>query len=95
MSLESSKLENVQLRSDGALIARCPACSEEGRDQGGNHLIVLPDGRFGCVVNSGDDDNARRHRREIWVLAGKRDGQNFSRTPKRRLVLTPWQTADD
>ena len=66
--LDRSKLTNVQDRDDGAYVARCPACAEQGHDETGNHLIVYPNGAFGCVVFTGDNDNARKHRSRIRQL---------------------------
>lgn len=51
--------------------ARCPACAEHGGDaHGERHLLIEPDGRFGCCANPGDSG----HRRRIWRLAGMRSG---------------------
>lgn len=69
MSLEISKLENARERGD-KIIARCPACAEHGRDEKGEHLVIMPDGRFGCVVYPGAA--GKEHRKEIFALAGKR-----------------------
>lgn len=71
MSLEISRLENVCKRGNKTT-ARCPACAESGHDLSGEHLIVNEDGRFGCVVYSGDSPDARAHRRRIFALCGDR-----------------------
>jgi hypothetical protein len=72
MSLDLTKLEKI--RSHGEKItARCPAYAENGGDRTGNHLIVQPDGRFGCVVCPGVTSEARRHRSRIFALCGLRE----------------------
>lgn len=43
-------------------IGPCPACREDGRDNAGNHLVLWPDGRFGCVCNPGDAGHDHRVR---------------------------------
>lgn len=64
MGLDISKLENIQQKPDGTIIAACPACRAGGADQKGEHLIIYPNGKFGCVVNQGDS----KHRRDIFRL---------------------------
>lgn len=67
MALDINQLTNVKRMSDGRTIAQCPACAESGHDRNGkNHLIIWPDGRFGCVANPGD----KEHRKRIWGLVG-------------------------
>lgn len=68
MSLDLSKLEKVKARQD-RIIARCPACWEMGNDASGNHLVIWPDGRFGCSVFPDD----KSHRQIIAKLAGLPD----------------------
>ncbi len=68
MSLIMEKLEGVEFRGD-KFIAVCPACREQGADKSGDHLVVYPDGRFGCVVHPRDE----LHRRRIWWLAGDQE----------------------
>lgn len=99
MSLIRSKLEKVVERADGSLIARCPACAAIGRDRTGNHLKVAPDGRFACVVFPGDAPESKKHRSEIYRLAG--DGRSSG--PRAAwmdgpegwqgatLTITPWR----
>lgn len=68
-SLDVRKLENAKLKVKDnvtVIIARCPACAEEGADHSSDHLIVYSDGRFGCVVHEKETD----HRRRILQLAG-------------------------
>ncbi|HWI57992.1 MAG TPA: hypothetical protein VNZ22_12255 [Bacillota bacterium] len=80
MSLNLQKLTKVRRRPNGTLLAQCPACAAAGQDRQGQHLVVYPDGRFGCAVHPGPE--GRPHRQEIWRLAGER--APYSRPP---LVL--------
>ncbi len=66
MSLVLSKLEKVRHLGNGGIEARCPACAEGGHDRKGEHLLIKPDGRFGCCANPKD----REHRKRIFALAG-------------------------
>lgn len=86
MSLTRTKLENVKERPDGSYTARCPACAAAGRDStAGNHLLVRPDGVFSCVVFAGDNPEAKKHRQEIYRLAG--DGEAPKHKP---ATAVPW-----
>lgn len=90
MPLNLNKLEKVVNKPDGKIEARCPACAEQGDDKTGNHLVVYPDGRFGCVANPGDKD----HSRAILRLAGG-DFAQLPETPRlkiNRLHFPPIQT---
>ncbi len=72
---------------DGTLVARCPACAARGQDGKGEHLVVYPDGRFGCVVHPGDA--GWLHRKVIWEAAGERGGKpNLGRRPPLVLKFT-------
>jgi hypothetical protein len=64
--LNKAKLQNIVEKADGSYTARCPACASSGADAKGEHLIVYPDGAFGCVVHEDDKD----HRKAIAVLVG-------------------------
>ena len=66
MSLNLTKLEKVRHLANGAVEARCPACAEGGHDRKGEHLMIKPDGRFGCCAHPKD----REHRKRIFALAG-------------------------
>ena len=73
MKIDISKLTHrrTKIREGQTVItARCPACEEEGHDSSGEHLIVFPDGRFGCVVNPVDDGDSKPHRKRILELVG-------------------------
>lgn len=86
MSLDLSKLENARQRGE-KIIARCPACAEHGHDEKGEHLVIMSDGRFGCVTCPGAA--GKEHRQRIYALAGdgslSRRGSSMIRV--RRPVL--------
>lgn len=85
MSLDFSKLECVKALADRT-IAACPACREQGHDKKGDHLVIWPDGKFGCVSNP--EDGA--HRSRIFALAGEKDEKpSPARTPARRRSSWP------
>jgi len=70
MGLDLRRLKVSRRLEDGTVVARCPACAAEGQDRKGEHLVVYPDGRFGCVAYPGD--GGWLHRREIWAAVGER-----------------------
>lgn len=78
MSLDTSKLQNVVKKSNGNLVAQCPACAAEGHDKQGDHLFLSTDGKFGCIKHPDD----KEHNQQIWKLAG----QSESPAPTRRKV---------
>jgi len=50
---------------------RCPACAQNGGDEGGQHLIVFKErGNFACAAYPGDP----AHRRIIWDKVGMANG---------------------
>ncbi len=65
--LDINQLSKVKYYG-GKIIAQCPACAEEGRDQKGQHLFVTPKGEFGCVLYPGDLGHG--HRQKIHALVG-------------------------
>ncbi|MCP4986066.1 MAG: hypothetical protein GY928_08350 [Colwellia sp.] len=71
MSIDQGKLENVK-NTGSRIVARCPACAEQGGDKNGNHLLIDGQGRFSCVVYSGG--SGMEHRKRIWALVGVKDG---------------------
>jgi hypothetical protein len=77
MSLDIKKLENVSEKPDGKITARCPACAKDGRDRKGDHLIIFPDKKFGCVKYEKDAE----HRKLIQALAG--DGKRQAHVPSK------------
>lgn len=62
--LQTDKLQKVKNRP-GKTVARCPACAEAGGDRKGQHLIIYPNGKFGCITHPDD----QKHNRRIWELA--------------------------
>jgi hypothetical protein len=76
MSLDLSKLESVKPGRDKTT-ARCPACAEKGDDHSHDHLIIYPDGRFGCVAHPKDG----AHNKAIFRLVGVKDGNSAERGP--------------
>ena len=65
--INRSKLKKVVQR-DGKIEAQCPACAQAGADSKGNHLVLFPDGKFGCVANPNDNE----HNKIILRLVGER-----------------------
>ena len=70
MSLDVRKLTVSRRLEGGTVVARCPACAAVGQDRSGEHLVVYPDGRFGCVVHPGEA--GWLHRKMIWEAVGER-----------------------
>ena len=66
--IDINKLEKVKHLAGGKVIARCPACAEDGGDKSGNHFFMSADGKFGCCVNPGAD--GKDHRKRIFALIG-------------------------
>lgn len=64
--LNLDRLENQKQGADGKMTYRCPACAAKEMDSAGEHLVVYPDGRFGCVAHPED----KKHRAEIIRLTG-------------------------
>lgn len=67
MGLDLKKLEKVRPHGSN-IIARCPACAEDGKDGKGDHLCIFPDGKFSCVVYPSED--GKNHRKRIFALVG-------------------------
>ena len=63
--IDIDKLESPKPNGKG-ITARCPACAEQNSDKRKhNHLSILEDGRFNCVV-----DDSTEHRNRILELVG-------------------------
>lgn len=77
MGLDISKLEKVRQNGPN-IIARCPACAEDGNDRKGEHLFINDKGKFGCVRHPGIEGSA--HRRRIFELIGIKDDSFKVRT---------------
>jgi len=84
MGLDLSKLQKIK-HHGSKIIARCPACAEEGGDRKGEHLFIEPVRRFGCVVYPGIDGH--NHRQRIFELTGIKDGS--AKSFKIRKPLSP------
>ena len=68
--LDPARLENVRT-VNGKTLARCPACAESGGDKSGEHLVIQPSGRWGCVKHPGAA--GAEHRRRIFALVGRKN----------------------
>ena len=84
MSLDLSKLQNVKTVA-GKTTARCPACAATGGDAKGDHLVIYPDGGYGCVANPRD----KAHTKEIFRLVGVAGGQGSNGSITVRAVNVP------
>lgn len=89
MSLDHERLINPVKRPDGSIVAQCPACAKAGLDHlGRNHLIIFPNGGFGCVIHprvrGGSDKPRREHLREIRSLLSK--GGKAPKGPGRKPI---------
>ena len=80
--LNLQKLKKV-VQKDGKIEAQCPACAAAGADSTGNHLVVYPDGKYGCVANPGDEE----HSKLVFKLVGHRDGAAVHQLAIRRLEI--------
>lgn len=81
--IDLRKLKNA-VEKNGKTIARCPACAARGGDSKGEHLVVFPDGKFGCVANPRDNP----HKRQILELAGC-DAEEAYQVPVKRVFHAP------
>jgi len=84
MSLDITKLENVEHKGS-RVIARCPACAEQDRDNNGNHLSIDEQGRFSCVVYPGE--TGRAHRKLIFALVGVNDGCKGTSSMRQNITI--------
>lgn len=80
--LNLTKLKKV-VQKDGKIEAQCPACVAAGADSTGNHLVVYPNGGYGCVANPDDAE----HSKLIFKLVGQRDGAVSHQLAIRRLEI--------
>jgi hypothetical protein len=74
-SLDPTRLENVKHLDGGGIRAACPACRAVGSDKSGDHLLIQPDGKFGCATHADDAE----HRKKIFSLAGTRPASSGKR----------------
>ena len=84
MSLNIERLENVKNR-DLRIVARCPACAEQGHDSKGNHLSVDKQGRFSCVIYPGEPGTS--HRKRIFALVGIKDRNGKSYASQQNKMI--------
>jgi hypothetical protein len=90
MPIRSTLLKKLKRRGD-KIVAQCPACAETGGDRKGVHLVVYPDGKFGCAAHPNDRD----HRRRIALLAGEPtpQGKPWALKLRGRIIMARSQTA--
>jgi len=77
-----SKLTKM-VQKDGKIEAQCPACAASGADATGNHLVIFPDGKFGCVANPED----KEHNKAILKLVGDRSAPKPANLTIRRQTI--------
>ena len=68
MGLKIELLVGARTREDGSIEAQCPACAAGGGDTEERHLVVFPDGAYGCVAYQGDTV----HNKEIYSIVGEK-----------------------
>ena len=88
MALQFDLLENARTTGGGRIQARCPACAEGGGDTKAEHLVVYPDGRFGCCLHPGD----KQHRKRIFALVGRKKSIPVITVMKRPKIERTWTT---
>jgi|CXWL01.1.fsa_nt_gi hypothetical protein len=87
MGLDLTKLEKVRPHGTN-IIARCPACAQDGKDGKGEHLCIYPDGRFACVVYPSVE--GKNHRKRIFELIGLDERRSGFRVKQvRQLIQQP------
>lgn len=79
--IDLTRIEKVR-QTGSKFIGRCPACAENGGDRRGDHLAVLPSGKFACAAYPGDSD----HRRRVFALAGVVGDRNPDPEHQRRWL---------
>jgi hypothetical protein len=99
-SLYLDRLEKVR-RYPGKIIARCPACGEDGKDRTGNHLVLFDNGAFSCVIDEGHTQRIRElvgvrrplapvereQRREEFIRRKQEERENDRRRQAARKAL--------
>lgn len=56
------------------LVGLCPACAEQGRDSNLRHLVIYPNGKFGCAAYPAlaiETPARAAHLQRVWQLVGK------------------------
>jgi hypothetical protein len=91
MSLDISRLQKVKKRGSN-IVARCPACAENGADKKGEHLFIRNGGQFGCVLYP--SSAGHQHRQRIFELAGDKEKSSNYITSSRSAFPTSMETSD-
>ena len=92
-ALDLSRLETVKDRG-GKTTARCPVCAAAGNDKAGDHLVIMPGGKFGCIAYPGDAGS--EHRKQIFSMAGvveKTEAPRPAQSKPGKTYPTPEQAA--
>ena len=86
MPIDCSRLEKPRQHGD-KLIARCPACAEDGGDKSCIHLCVFNhgEGAFSCAAYQGD----RQHNQRIYNLVGSKALGGTKRRAVARQIPQP------
>jgi hypothetical protein len=82
MSLDSSKLKNVKMKTAKEYTAQCPVCFEAGSDSKGEHLWFHVDGPYACIAD-------KAHSKKIFELAGRTDRPKVARPLRMRIPVIP------
>ncbi len=82
MSYDLSKLKGVKRQAGGTVVAQCPACAKENRDQSCNHLSIKASGEFNCIVGSASDSNHNRFIRAFLLDGATEEFEFISAQPE-------------
>ncbi len=82
--IDTTRLMHVRRNGSGKIIAQCPACAEAGGDKSGEHLVIMADGKFGCIAYPGMD--GEQHRKRIFELAGNVSPDNLGHGVTRGML---------
>lgn len=85
MRLNIELLEKRTTLVNGNTRARCPACAETGNDFKGEHLIIFPNGKYGCAVYPKDAE----HRKSIFRLVGLKGVNRNASTETIKVSVNP------
>lgn len=88
MAYNLSKLQCVKKLPSGAVQSACPICRLSGSDRTGNHLSILPSGKFNCIVGSAGDPF---HNRQIraFLKGNDIDGDVEYIDPDPKIYIDP------
>jgi hypothetical protein len=90
ISLDAARLENVKHLDGGAIRGACPICRKAGSDKSGDHLLIQPDGKFGCAKYPGD----AAHRREIFALVGIKSAPTPANNGSGKRIVATYDYTD-